>query len=126
MAGFLPGDLGDDVAVAKLFAVALGVISPVGIQAPGPELAVTAGWWDAIDQLSELRDVVAVPAGQRDRQRGTSAVDNHMVLAAKTGAIDGRGAGLLAPALARTCELSTTARDQSTWPASWSSSSSTW
>lgn len=126
VAAFLLGDLGDDVAFAEFFAVALGVVGAVGVQAPGPELAVVASRRDTINQLGELGDVVAVSAGQRDCQRGAVAVDDQVVLAARTGAIDGRGTGLLAPPLARTCELSTTARDQSIWPASCSSSNSTW
>lgn len=126
VAGTAFGQMGRDAAVAELFAVAFGVVCPVGIQTPGAELAVAAGRRDAIHKLGELRDVVTVPAGQRDRQRRALAVDDQMVLAAKTGAVDRGGAGLLAPPLARTCELSTTARDQSIWPASCNSSSRTW
>ena len=126
VAGLLSGDPGCDAAVAEFFAVAFRVICPVGVQPPGSELAIAAGRRDAIHKLGELRDVVAVPAGQGDRQRRALAVDDQMVLAAKTAAVDRRRTGLLAPPLARTCELSTTARDQSTWPVSWSSSNNTW
>jgi hypothetical protein len=126
VAGFLPRDAGCDAAVAEFFAVAFGVICPVCVQASGAELAVAAGRRDAVDELGELRDVVAVSAGQRDGQRRAVAVDDQMMLAAKTAAVDRRRAGLLAPPLARTCELSTTARDQSIAPAYWSSSNSTW
>jgi hypothetical protein len=76
VAGFLPGDLGCDAAFAKLPAVALGVVRAVGVQPAGPELAVAAGRRDAIYQLGQLRDVVTVPAGQRDRQRRALAVDD--------------------------------------------------
>jgi hypothetical protein len=120
------GEMGRDAAIAELLAVALGVVRSVGVQAPGTELAVATGRRHAVHELCELRDVVTVPACQGDRQRCAVAIDDQMVLAAKTGAVNGRGSGLLAPPLARTCELSTTARDQSIWPASWSSSKSTW
>jgi hypothetical protein len=118
VAGFLPGDPGCDAAVAELFAMALGVIRPVGVQPAGAELAVASGRRHAIDKLGQLRDVVTVPTGQGDCQRRALAVDDQMMLAAKTAAVDRRRTGLLAPPVARTCELSTTARDQSIAPAS--------
>jgi hypothetical protein len=120
------GDLGDDAPLAQLAPVAGGVIRAVGKEAPGTELAVATGRRDAIDELGELGDIVAVCARERERQRRAPAIDDQVVLAAKARAVDRGGACLLAPPLARTCELSTTARDQSIWPASWSSSSSIW
>ena len=49
------------------------VIRPVGVELAGPELAVAADRRDAVDELGELGDVVAVGGGQRDRQRDAFA-----------------------------------------------------
>jgi hypothetical protein len=108
------------------FAVFAAVVGAVGKQRSGPELAVSAGRWDAIDERQQLGDVVAVRGGESSGQRGSPAIADHVVLGARSAAIDERGACLGAPPLARTCELSTTARDQSSAPASCSSSRSTW
>lgn len=126
VAGGAFGDLGGDPALPEFIAVLAAVVGSIGEQRFWSELAVAARRRDTIHELGELRDVVAVSTGQRDRQRGAVAVDDQVVLAAQTGAVDRGRAGLLAPPLARTCELSTTARDQSIWPASCSSSKSTW
>jgi hypothetical protein len=126
VAGVAFGDVGCDPAFSQFAAVVLGIVGPVGVNAAWTELAVTACRWHAIHELEELRDVVAVGARQCDRERDAFPVDDYVVLAARTRAIDRRGAGLLAPPLARTCELSTTARDQSISPASCNSSSRTW
>ncbi len=103
----------------------LAVIRPVCEQRLWPELAVSAGRGDPIDEWDELGDVVAVAGGESGGQRGSLTVADHMVLGARPAAIDWRGACLFAPPFARTCELSTTALDQSNAPASCSSSKST-
>ncbi len=102
------------------------VIRPVGEQCLWPELAVSAGRRDPINERDELGDVVAIAGCESHGQRNTLTVADHMVLGARSAAIDGRGACLFAPPFARTCELSTTALDQSNAPASCSSSKSTW
>ena len=126
LGGTALGDLGHDSAGAQLGAVTLGVIRTVGEQRLRTELAVRADGRDAVDEVGQLGDVVAIGRGQRRRERDPVARADQVVLAAFAAAVDWRGPGLLAPPLARTCELSTTARDQSISPASCSSSSSTW
>ncbi len=105
----------------------LAVIRPVGEQRLWPELGVSSGRRDAIDERQQLGDVVAVRRrGESADQRDSLTVADHVVLGAQPATIDWRGACLGTPPFARTCELSTTARDQSSSPASCSSSNSTW
>ena len=40
--------------------------------------------WDLLQQWQELSDIVTVPAGQRDGERDALAVDDDVVLAART------------------------------------------
>ncbi len=124
--GIAFGDSGRDAPCAERLAVLAAVICPVGEQRLWPELAVNAGWRDPIHERDELGYVVAVTGGESRSQRGSLTVADHVVLGARPAAIDGRGACLFAPPFARTCELSTTALDQSNAPASCSSSRSTW
>ncbi len=62
-----PGDLRDDAALAQTTAVDVVVVATVGIQgaglAPGPA-PLAPHRRHAVDQRQELRDVVAVSAGQ--------------------------------------------------------------
>ncbi len=119
-------DARSDPAFAQFCSMARRVISTVGVEAEGTELAVATNRWHAIHKLNELGNVVAVGGAQRDRERNILRLDDYVMLAARTGAIDWRGDCLLAPPFARTCELSTTARDQSICPVSCNSSKSTW
>jgi hypothetical protein len=52
---------------------------------------------DAIEQLEQLGDVVAVAAGERPRQRNPAAVYEQVVLAASPAAVDGAGTRFRAP-----------------------------
>ena len=77
------GDLGADAAAAELAAVLVVVIAAVGEQPLGalagpPRPAGHRS--DSIEQRQQLRDVVAVPAGQADRQRDSARVGDQMVL----------------------------------------------
>lgn len=119
------GDPRLDPESTQLGAVALGVIGAVGDERCGTELTVAADRRDAGDKLEQLGDVVAVGGGHGRRQRHPVPAADQVVFAAFAAAVDRRGPGLLAPPLARTCELSTTARDQSSWPACCNSSNST-
>src|SRR5215471_12223534 len=90
---------------------------------PGPP-AAPAHRRDRVDQRDELGDVVAVATGQRDRQRDTTAVGDHVMLGACPGAVDRAGPGFGPPFNARTCELSAADLDQSIIPAAFSLASS--
>lgn len=68
------GDQRFDTALPQHAAVLVEVVAPVGIQAPG----LTAGTSpqapdrrDGVEQGQELGDVVPVPAGERDGERGS-------------------------------------------------------
>jgi hypothetical protein len=85
---------------------------------PGP--AAAAGHRrDRLDQRDELGDVVAVAAGQRDRQRDTLAVGDHGMLRSGAGPVLGALLG------SRTCELSAADLAQSMASAALSLASST-
>jgi hypothetical protein len=51
----------------------------------------------AVEQLEQLRDVVAVAAGERPGERDTAAVYEQVVLAARPAAIDRAGSRFGAP-----------------------------
>jgi hypothetical protein len=70
-----------------------------------------------VDQRHQLRDIVAVAAGQADRERDPVRVRQEVVLTARAAAVDRAGTGLEPPFSARTWLESTTARDQSISPA---------
>lgn len=70
-------------------------------------------------------DVVAVAAGQRHRERDAPAVDEDVVLAARSRAVDRAGSALGTGREARTWVESITALDQSSCPADRSLRSST-
>jgi hypothetical protein len=77
------GDQGLDAASPELAAVLVEVIAPVGEQpigAPARAAHPAGDRDDAIDQGQELGDVVAVPAGQGDRQRQPTGVGQQVVL----------------------------------------------
>jgi hypothetical protein len=57
----------------------------------------TAHRWDAIEQLEQLGDVVAVGGGERPGQWQPAAVYEEVMLAAPAAAIDRAGTGLRAP-----------------------------
>jgi len=67
-----PGDQGLDATGPQLAAVLVEVIAsvceqPIGAAARTADLAGYG--YDTVDQGQELGDVVAIPAGQGDRQR---------------------------------------------------------
>jgi hypothetical protein len=53
--------------------------------------------WHAVEQVEQLRDVVAIRGGQRPRERDAAAVYEEMVLAACPAAIDGAWTRFRAP-----------------------------
>jgi hypothetical protein len=58
--------------------------------------------WDGLDQWDQLGDVVAVAAGERDRQRNAAGVADQMVLGTGPAAVDRRRADVCPPLSART------------------------
>ena len=80
------------VRLAVIGAVALHL---VGLAARAPALASDRR--DALDQVEQLRDVVAVRPRQARRERDALRLDQQVVLAAQLGAIYRAFPGLLAP-----------------------------
>lgn len=79
------GDDGCDAECSEQPTVLVVVIATVGQQPVGllARPSDLAGDWPAVQilkQRDQLGDVVAVPAGQRDRQRDAAGVDEQMVL----------------------------------------------
>jgi hypothetical protein len=110
------GDGGADPAGAELLAVSARVVGTVAQQSPwsaARSAALATHRRDRIDQRQQLEDVVLVAGAERERERGAASAGQRMVLGAASGAVDRARTRLLAPPTARTCELSTTARDQS-------------
>jgi hypothetical protein len=80
-----PGDHGRDAESTQQPAVLVVVIATIGQQAVGllARAADLAGDRPAVqifDQRDQLGDVVAVPAGEADRQRNAAGVDEQVVL----------------------------------------------
>lgn len=82
------GDVRRDPAFSEFFSMARRVIRTISVDAAGTELAMATDRRDAVYELDELRNIVAVGAGQRDREREPFPLDDYVMLAAKTGAID--------------------------------------
>lgn len=78
-----PGDQGFDAAGPELATVLVVVIAPVGEQpvgTPARAADLAGDRDDAVDQGQELGDVVAITAGQGDRQRQPAGVCQQVVL----------------------------------------------
>ena len=122
------GDDRADAAVPEQAAVLVVVVGAVGEQGIG---SASGSADDAchgrnlVQQRQQLRDVVAVSAGQRHRERDALGVGEDVVLAARPCAVD-RAVSAFGPRrAARTWEESITARDQSSLFAARSRFSST-
>lgn len=93
------GDDRLDAAFPEQAEVLVEVVAPIGVHAPRLAAGTSppsADWRDRVQQGKELGDVVAVPAGDRDGERGSMAVDQ-VVLGAGAGAVDRRGADMVPP-----------------------------
>lgn len=122
-------DDGLDPARPEQPAVLVVVIAAIGEQSVG--LAAWTAWLagdrpgvEILEQRDQLRDVVAVAAGQRDRERDPAGIDKQVVLGAGTATIDRRGPGQEPPKSARIWLASAAARDQLIFPAALSLTSS--
>jgi hypothetical protein len=85
------GDAWGDAAGTKDPPVLVVVVAAVGEQltrlAAGPATPTT-NRWHRVQQREELRDVVAVVAGEGDRQRNAAGVADQVVLGTGTAAVD--------------------------------------
>jgi hypothetical protein len=81
------------------------VVAAVGVDlarfAAGSSSSAADGW-HGLDQWDQLRDVVAVAAGERDRQRNAAGVADQMVLGTRTPTVDRGRADVSPPLSART------------------------
>ena len=123
------GDERFDAAFADEAAVLVVVVAAVA------DHGVGASAWPAhqsrdrrntVEQRDQLGDVVAVPAGQRERERGAFAVDEEVVLRPGSAPIDRARARFGAPFFAWMWLPSTTARSHSMSPAARSWVNNTW
>lgn len=121
------GEHGLNVPLSQLGLVRLRVVRAVALDARRAEARAPAFALerrDGVDEREELGDVVSIRTSERDHQREALRFGEDMVLAARPRAIRRIGTRLGPPFTARMLELSTTARDQSIWPAWWNASSS--
>ena len=95
-------DLRCDPAGAQLGLVMFAVVRAVCVELGRAKLAVRADRRNLVDQGQQLRDVVAVGGGQRDREGNAVAADDQVMFAARSRPVDRRGAGFFAPPLALT------------------------
>ena len=100
MRGFAAGDHRFDASLPDKPAVLVVVVAAVGEQRPRPTAGPTwtaAHRRHAIEQLEQLRDVVAVGRGQRPGERQAATVYEDVMLAAAPTPVDRAGTGFRAP-----------------------------
>ena len=96
------GDEGLDPAGSQLASVRLGVVAAVGVEgqrSPSRSAGHSSHRGHGVNELDELRDVVAVRRRQAEGQRGAVAVDEQVVLAARSRAVRWIGTRLFPPLL---------------------------
>jgi hypothetical protein len=113
-------DQRSDPAGANETAVLVVVVAAITDQLIGPparppDEAANRGY--AVEQRDQLRDVVAVAAGERERERDPRRVDKEMVLGSGSAPVNRARARFGAPFFACTWLASTIARDHSISPA---------
>ena len=89
--GLATGDLGLDPAGAELAPVRVVVVAAVGGDPLGPAAGsadLAAYRWHAFDQRDQLRDVVAVAAGDCPGERDPGCVYEKVMLGAVSGSIN--------------------------------------
>ena len=110
------GDHGRDAAPTKLAPVGVVVVGAVGDQgvgAPSGSAHLARHGRHGVGERDQLGDVVAVAAGQRERERDALGVADEVVLGARPAAVDRARARFGAPFFAWTWLESAIARDQS-------------
>src|SRR5213592_4610107 len=124
--GLAAGDLGADAKSAELAPVLVVVVAAIGDDTTG-SLARTADLAahrrHPLDERDQLRDVVAVAAGDGPSERDPGRVYEKVMLGAVSGPINRARARRGAPFFACTWLESATARDHSSSPAARSSQS---
>ena len=89
--GLAASDLGLDPSSAELAPVLVVVVAAVGGDPFGPSAWATdlaAYRWHALDEWDQLRDVVAVAAGDRPGERDPARVYEKVMLGAVSGSIN--------------------------------------
>jgi hypothetical protein len=111
-----PGDDRRDTDFLDLRAVLVMVIRTVGEHRvrSSPRPTATAPYRrNGLDQRYQLSHIVAVAAGQDDSQRDTVPLGDQVMFRARPGTIDRARPSFGPPFIARRCDPSTTALDQS-------------
>ncbi len=111
-----PGDHRFDALGPDKAAVLVVVVAPIaekGVRPSSRPADQPRDGWDLREQRPQLRDVVAVPAGQRHGERDALAVDEDVVFAARPCSVDRAGSAFGPRRAARTWLESITALDQS-------------
>ncbi len=109
----------DAAATAQALSVWLGTVAPVAlndIRLAQMASALSTYGRNRLDQRIELRDVVAIRAGQDDGERDALRIDDEVMLAAELAPVRWVRASFFPANMARTEELSTMARAMSSWP----------
>jgi len=114
--GATAGDDRHDANSLDLLAVLVVVVRAIGEHhvRPSPRPTPTAlHRRNGLDQRHQLSHVIAVAAGQDGGQRYAVPFGDQMVFRARSGTVDRARSGFGPPFIARRCEPSTTALDQS-------------
>jgi hypothetical protein len=124
--GAAPGDDRSDAPLAKSAAMRVGVVAAVGVDDLGlakRSAAHASNRRDGVDQRQQLRDIVAIRAGQDDADRNAVRVYEDVVFGSWSCAIGGVWPSFWPAPKARTDDESTAAYEKSIWPYSRSLSS---
>lgn len=116
MRGTPRGQNGGNAQGAQDAAVGGGVVGAVTLNTVGtlPGASAFARYWrDGNDQRNELGYIMGIGRRERRRERDAPGIADEVVLAARFAPVGGIGTGFFPPCMARTDELSTTARDHS-------------
>ena len=116
MPGAALGELRMDATLPQDTTIALAIVSTIGLHTPRfAQRAATppSDCRNPVEQRHELCRIMTVGASQDHIQRGTVAVDDEVVLAARLAPISRVGPSFFPPCTARTDELSAITREKS-------------
>jgi hypothetical protein len=117
--GAAPGDDRSDATLAKSAAMRVGIVATVSVDdfwLVKRSAASAANRWDSVEQRQQLRDVVAVRAGQDRADRNAVRVYKDVVFGPWSCAIGGVRPSFWPAPMARTDDESTAACEKSSWP----------